>query len=96
MKWMIASLALVSLPLSAWLSAKSASVDAYRIYIPLGLGPVVAGLLVELWQQRKLAKTYPERYQEGSALGNKVALFVAAAILICITWGVYRVLVSPG
>jgi hypothetical protein len=60
------------------------------------MSPIVAGLLVEFWQQWRLAKAYPDRYQEGSALGNKVALVLAVAILFCITWGVYRALVSPG
>jgi len=50
MKWMIASLALVTLPLSVWISATSAVVDAYRIFIPMGFSPLVAGLLAELWQ----------------------------------------------
>ncbi len=91
MKWVLAATTLITLPVAVWYIRNDPSVSP-KLAIYLACLPLLAALGIELIERLKIARDTPELYQEGSPIGNRIAVVLALALSLTVVLAViYRV-----
>ena len=82
MQWRIAALTLVTLPLAIWVSISiHGSSNALAAFVGIGCLPLAIGVVFDLRERRRQIRQDPNSYQEGSPIGNKIALVLGLVLL---------------
>jgi|SRR5271163_914015 len=82
MQWKIAALTLVTLPLAIWVSTSiDSNSNAFTAIIGIGCLPLIIGVVFDVRERRRLMRQDPNSYQEGSPIGNKIALVLGLVLL---------------
>jgi hypothetical protein len=80
LKWAVAALTLMTMPLAIWLSGQDPKLRLMNIWIVLGFLPLGAALVIELRAQWKRVGKEPNSDMESSRIGNKVAAVLAVVL----------------
>ena len=79
MKWALAAATLLTVPVAFWYTRTEPNVSL-TVVMWLAFLPAAVGVGLELWERWKVMRETPERYQEGSPSGNRIAVFLAIAL----------------
>jgi hypothetical protein len=92
MQWKIAALTLVTLPLAIWISTSiNGNFDAFTSIIVIGCLPLAIGVVFDLRERRRQMRQDPNSYEEGSPVGNKIALVIGLVLLALACMAMLRI-----
>ena len=83
MKWLLVASTLITVPIAVWYARTDSTVNL-KLAVYLASLPLVAAVGIEVIEKWKVMRDTPELYQEGSPIGNRLAVILAAALILTV------------
>lgn len=90
MKWKVAALTLITLPVAMWFVFQHPESRPPGLWITIGSVPLFTAVFMELRAQWDLLSKDPNYVDKGSPVGNRIAVALAAVIICLVLFGIYR------
>jgi hypothetical protein len=92
MQWKTAALTFLTLPLAIWVSTSiNGGSHALAAFVGIGCLPLAIGVVFDIRERRRQIRQDPNSYQEGSPIGNKIALVLGLVLLALACMAMVRI-----
>jgi hypothetical protein len=88
MKWRVVAGALVTLPLAFWYLGSHPKANA-NFVVAVAFIPVWIGLFIEISDRWRQVGDAPDKFREGSPVGNVIAWVLAVPLALLLVYVVY-------